>query len=59
MKVTLSKTELTIVIPINKELKPSGSGKSLVVASTNGNFTTDVKVDGKPLIVGLNAYVKV
>ncbi len=37
----------------------SGSGKSLVVASTHGNATfPDVKIAGKPLTVGLNAYIK-
>lgn len=36
----------------------SKSGKSRIVASTNGNLTTNVMVDGKPVIIGLNAYVK-
>jgi hypothetical protein len=37
---------------------PSASGKTLVVASTRGNKVTDVMIDGKPLIIGLNAYFK-
>jgi len=37
---------------------PSASGKTLVVASTRGNKETDVVIDGKPVIIGLNAYIK-
>jgi hypothetical protein len=37
---------------------PSASGKTLVVASTRGNKETDVKIDGKPVIIGLNAYIR-
>ena len=37
---------------------PSASGKTLVVASTRGNVTTTVKIDGKPITIGLNAYIK-
>lgn len=47
---------LTISIPINK--RPSSSGKTTVVASTNGNHATAILIDGKPVIVGLNAYIK-
>lgn len=35
---------------------PSASGKTLVVASTRGNLKTDVKINGKTLTIGLNAY---
>lgn len=37
---------------------PSASGKTLVVASTRGNKETDVMIDGKPVIIGLNAYIR-
>jgi hypothetical protein len=37
---------------------PSASGKTMVVVSTRGNKETDVKIDGKPVIIGLNAYIK-
>jgi hypothetical protein len=37
---------------------PSASGKTMVVASTRGNKETDVKIEGKPIIIGLNAYFK-
>jgi hypothetical protein len=37
---------------------PSASGKTLVVASTRGNTVTTAMVDGKPVTIGLNAYIK-
>ncbi len=40
-----------------EEPAPSASGKTLVVASTRGNMKTSVTIDGKPLIIGLNAYI--
>ncbi len=36
---------------------PSASGKTLVVVSTRGNMKTSCVVEGKPLIIGLNAYI--
>jgi hypothetical protein len=37
----------------------SKSGKSLVVVSTRGNMRCpDTKVDGKEIVLGLNAYIK-
>jgi hypothetical protein len=33
------------------------SGKTLMVASTYGNKETDCVVDGKKVIVGVNAYI--
>ena len=33
-------------------------GKTLVVATTHGNQPTDVTVNGKPVIVGVNAYIR-
>jgi len=37
---------------------PSQSGKTLVVCSTRGNLLTAAQVNGKPLVLGLNAYIK-
>jgi hypothetical protein len=48
---------LVIEIPMHAPT-PSKSGLSLVVASTSGNMATSVVIDGKPLIVGVNAYIK-
>jgi len=38
---------------------PSSSGKTLVVASSRGNTKTSVLVNGKPVTIGLNAYIAV
>ena len=35
----------------------SASGKTLVVASTYGNKETECVVDGKKVVVGVNAYI--
>jgi len=57
MKVTVENGELVIRIPMGAP-RPSKSGKTLVVASSNGNVTTDAEVDGKRVTVGVNAYIK-
>lgn len=57
MKVTIEKGELVIRIPM-QDPKPSASGKTLVVASSHGNQQTTAVVNGKPVYVGLNAYIK-
>lgn len=51
-KVTGSK--LVITIDISKRLGESKSGKSEVVATSEGNQ----KIDGTDVVIGLNAYVK-
>jgi hypothetical protein len=48
---------LTLVLDL-QDPTPSASGKTLVVATTHGNQPTDATVDGKPLIVGVNAYIR-
>ena len=58
MKVEVQGKNLVITIPLT-EPTPSASGKTLVVASTHGNTEfPDAKVNGKPVIIGLNAYIK-
>jgi hypothetical protein len=47
----------TIILEL-QEPTPSSSGKTLVVATTHGNVPTDIQIDGKPLIVGANAYIR-
>lgn len=58
MKVEVKGDEIIITAKINKPLSPSASGKTLIVASSHGNQPTLATVDGKPIIVGLNCYVK-
>jgi len=57
MKAEVINNMLVVTIPLN-EPKPSKSGKTLVVASSNGNQATTATVNGRPVIVGLNAYIQ-
>ena len=56
MKVEVKDGQLVISIPMQQPA-PSASGKTLVVASTHGNIKTSAMVDGKPITIGLNAYI--
>jgi len=58
LEVKVTPTHLEIRIPLLKPMKESKTGKSLVVATTHGNMTTEAVVNGKPVFVGLNAYIK-
>ena len=49
---------LTIKCKLTKKPEDSKSGKSQLHASTNGNLNTGLKIGGRDLIVGLNAYTK-
>ena len=57
MKAEIKGNELIITIEMQSPT-PSASGKTLVVASSHGNQATTAMVDGKPIIVGFNAYIK-
>ncbi len=57
MTVEIKNNKLCIEIDIEKPT-PSSSGKTLVIASTHGNTVTSVEVNGKPVTIGLNAYIK-
>jgi len=50
--------ELVIRLTMNDKPERSASGKTLVVASTRGNKETECIVNGKKVIVGLNAYIE-
>lgn len=58
MKATIKDGKLIIEIAVQDPMPTSGSGKSLVVASTYGNHETELEVAGKKVVIGLNAYVK-
>jgi hypothetical protein len=59
MNAELKSGKLIITIDANvKNLPKSASGKTLIVASSHGNQATSVLVDGKPVVIGVNAYVK-
>ena len=57
MKVTVTGKTLVIEIEMQEQTR-SASGKTLVVASTHGNQATTATVQGKPIVVGLNAYIR-
>jgi len=53
VKITRTGKKLTIEVDLSKKGTPSKSGKTLVIASTNGNQ----RIDGEGnIIVGLNVY---
>jgi hypothetical protein len=56
VKIDEEAKTLTLVLDL-QEPTPSASGKTLIVATTHGNQPTDVTVNGKPVIVGVNAYI--
>ena len=58
MNAKVEGADLVIRIPLNKTPEMSASGKSRVVASTHGNAVSDLKIEGKPVVIGLNAYIK-
>lgn len=60
MTVTLKGNKLVIEIDADTTAsRLSSTGKTKIVASSGGNQSTTVLVAGKPVIVGLNAYIKV
>ncbi|KKN32331.1 hypothetical protein LCGC14_0814800 [marine sediment metagenome] len=58
MQVTEEKNQIVIRLDKNKVPTVSPSGKTLQVASSHGNTPTSVQVNGSPLIVGVNAFIK-
>jgi hypothetical protein len=57
MEVKIENGKLIISIELQNPT-PSASGKTLVVATTHGNMVTQCMIDGKNVVVGLNAYIK-
>jgi hypothetical protein len=57
MQVEIKDGNLVISIPVNNPMPLSKTGKSKLVASTGGNLVTAIQIDGKPVKIGLNAFV--
>ena len=57
MNVEIKGKQLIITVDLQTPA-PSASGKTLVVASSHGNQPTTAIIDGKPVVVGFNAYIK-
>lgn len=55
VEMTLDGDILTIKVDLSKEFGPSSSGKTIIIASTEGNQSIPGKEDIK---VGLNIYKK-
>jgi len=58
IKAEIKDGNLVITIPVNDPPVDSKSGKSRIIASTNGNIRPGLQVDGEAVVIGLNAYVK-
>lgn len=57
LTATVEDGYLVIRVPLNPTPTRSSTGKTLVVASSRGNKQTELEIDGKPVIVGVNAYI--
>lgn len=57
MQVEVTDSEVIIRLPRINPPKPSSTGKSLLVATTNGNKPTTATVADKPVVVSVNAYI--
>lgn len=57
-KVEIKGKQLIITIDMESEATASKSGKNLVIASTHGNEKTSTEYKGKPITIGVNAYIK-
>jgi len=57
MNVEIKGKQMIITVDLQTPA-PSASGKTLVVASSHGNQPTTATIDGKPVVIGFNAYIK-
>jgi hypothetical protein len=55
VEMKLENNVLTIKVDLTKEFGPSASGKTIIIASTEGNISIPEKEDVK---IGLNIYKK-
>ena len=54
VKLSVSGNTLAITVDLTQEFGPSSSGKTIIIASTEGNFP----LPGRTEVVGLNVYRK-
>ncbi len=57
MKTTIKDNVLHIEIPLHTP-RPSSTGKTLTVASSNASKETEARINGQAVVVGINAYIK-
>jgi hypothetical protein len=58
MHASIEGNELILRIPLLPAPTRSKSGKTLLVATSGGNVATDATVQGKAVVVGVNAYIE-
>lgn len=58
LTAVIKSKQLIITIDLNDPPRPSASGKTTVLASSNGNIATSLVYQDKPVVIGVNAYVK-
>ena len=56
VRVEVEDNDLVIRIDTTKNLGPSKSGKTQIVATTNGNKAIDLP-NGNSIVLGLNCYI--
>ena len=54
VEISVSGDTLTIKVDLTKNFGPSSSGKTIIIASTEGNYP----LPGRTEVVGLNVYRK-
>jgi len=54
VEVSVEGNTLTITVDLTQEFGPSSSGKTVIIASTEGNYP----LPGRSEVVGLNVYRK-
>jgi len=57
VEMTVEGDKLTIVVNLSKTYGPSSSGKTVIIASTEGNQNIPTE-DGREIKIGLNVYKK-
>ena len=55
VEMTVEENILTIKVDLTKEFGPSSSGKTIIIATTEGNVSIPGRDEGK---IGLNVYKK-
>jgi hypothetical protein len=55
VEMSLDGNILTVKVDLSKEFGPSASGKTIIIASTEGNIAIDGREEAK---IGLNVYRK-
>ncbi len=58
MRIEVNPTEVILTLPRIVPARPSGSGKSFLIATSKGIVETDAVVDGFKVQAGVNVFVE-